>query len=41
VGALKRHLARSVVRILTQIAKRMNNPKRIEINTAPLVPCLA
>jgi transposase len=38
--ALKRHLARRVFRILTLIAKRMNNPNRIEIGTAPRVPCL-
>ena len=38
--ALKRHLARRVFRILTLIADRMKNPERIEISTAPAVPCL-
>jgi transposase len=38
--ALKRHLARRVFRILTLTAKRMNKPTRIEISTAPRVPCL-
>ncbi len=38
--ALKRHLARRVFRILTLIAKRLKNPNRIEISTAPQVPCL-
>ena len=38
--ALKRHLARRVFRILTLIAHRLNNPNRIEISTAPQVPCL-
>jgi transposase len=38
--ALKRHLARRVFRILTLIANRMKNPHRIEISTAPRVPCL-
>jgi transposase len=38
--ALKRHLARRVFRLLTQIANRINNPKRIAISTAPPVPCL-
>jgi transposase len=38
--ALKRHLARRVFRILNLIAKRVNNPNRIEIGTAPRVPCL-
>jgi transposase len=40
--ALKRHLARRVFRIciLTLIANRANNPNRIDISTAPHVPCL-
>jgi transposase len=40
LGALKRHLARRSFRILTLIANRMKNPNRIEISTAPRVPCL-
>ena len=38
--ALKRHLARRVFRILTLIANRMNERERVEISTAPRVPCL-
>jgi transposase len=38
--ALKRHLARRVVRILTLIANHINNPQRLEIRTAPHVPWL-
>jgi transposase len=38
--ALKRHLARRVFRILTQIANRINNPNRIKTSTPPPVPCL-
>jgi transposase len=38
--ALKRHLARRVFRILTVIANRTKNRDRIEISTAPQVPCL-
>ena len=38
--ALKRHLARRIYRILTPITKDMTNPNRIEIRTAPQVPCL-
>jgi transposase len=38
--ALKRHLARRVFRILTLISNRMKNPNRLQISTAPRVPCL-
>jgi transposase len=38
--ALKRHLARVVFRILTMIAKRLEMPERVEVTTAPFVPCL-
>jgi transposase len=38
--ALKRHLGRRVFRILTVIANRTKTRDRIEISTAPQVPCL-
>ncbi|MDQ5833041.1 MAG: transposase, partial [Actinomycetota bacterium] len=38
--ALKRQLARRVFNILTLIAGRKKNPNRIQITTAPAVPCL-
>ena len=39
--ALKRQLARRVFHILCLIAGRRKNPERIQINSAPTVPCLA
>ena len=38
--ALKRQLARRVFNLLTLIAGRANNPERIQISSAPRVPCL-
>jgi transposase len=38
--ALKRQLARRVFNILRLIADRTNNPQRIQLSTAPAVPCL-
>lgn len=38
--ALKRHLARRIFRILNLIANRTKSPERVEVSTAPVVPCL-
>ena len=37
---LKRHLARTVFRLLKAASNRRSNPSTIEISTAPFVPCL-
>ncbi len=38
--ALKRHLARVVFRILKLVSAPIQKRERIQISTAPMVPCL-
>ncbi|HEV2772371.1 MAG TPA: IS110 family transposase [Thermoleophilaceae bacterium] len=38
--ALKRHLVRVVYRALKAVSARRANPSKVELRTAPLVPCL-